>query len=1247
MALEGNSNLLSGLVTGGATAPTAATVAKKASPPNAAATSVAAQIDPDLTTRDMLALIYGQIKENGPAGQHIDSMNTFYEVGVKQIATKLFTTEERIPNDRNKTEEDLEIAEIEFKVDIKDVEIGPPVVTRYGTNVEQMNTPNFSRVNGLTYSGEMYVSADITARAHLKNGKIRERTDEVRKHKIAEIPIMVRSKFCNTYGMPKEALKRIEEDPNDPGGIFVVNGTEWAVEMLENITMNMFHVYKNMYNNEICRGTFISKPGDAFENSHQLLVRYLQSGAITIDMTTEPFKDLQIPFFIMLRLLGMSSQKDMTDHIVHGINNTDTVSLHMMRVLEKSFDVAGKQFESIARETDPTAIINHIAKLVNEAAATPNAAKDDNVQRHINLKTFAQMDKYFLPHIGITMADRMRKARYLTHLIHKLLRVEYEVLESTDRDSYKNKRLHPAGISFSKAFKTDFNMVVIQPIKQALSKQFKNFPFSKVQMSEAVKSAIKPKDLEQLLVQSITSGDKTITVKRTEVINRMASQQVYRKNNGNLISVLNTITTPNTSAGNKQTERADAMRRVHPTYLGFIDVTQSADTGEKVGVNKQKACTAIITGASNSYALKKILLDDDIVIPLENVPPSDITKRKLAKVFVNGDWIGCCEQAHVLARKYRMLRRDGKIDPQISIVWEPLIREVGFWCDAGRIIRPLCIVYNNIAEYMNAFRNKDKTVQFRQWVKFDRKLADQLRAGEIGMRELRDLGVIEYISAEEQENTLLARNINVLRKYQNDVTYQFTHCDIDQAIVGMMTLAAPLANHSNAVRNTYYTNHRKQSTGWFALNWPYRIDKNTFLQYYCETPIVRTFSDNFTYPNGTNCIVALCIYDAFNQEDSTDGNQTSIDRGMMNGSRFNFERTELAEKERFGNPDFARTMDIKRDASYEKIENGIIKEGSIVEKGDVLIVKTLQLQKPADRDKSIYVDRSIVYKYEQPAYIDRVVVSRNADEIQMCKVKLRESRPLIVGDKVASRTGNKGIVGKLMPGIDMLYDEDGMTPDLIVNAHSIPTRMAVNQIIECAMATIAVHEGVIVDGTQFIEQDIDGMMEKLEKYGLKFGYKRLYNGRTGDAIDTLTFMGPTTYQRLMKFVIDDAYVVRNAPNNPLTHQPLEGKQQDGGLRLGEMEKDCILVNGKARGLHQKFYRDSDGFTDYICRNCNDAAIVNEERGIYMCKRCGDMADPVRNPTSYVATVFRHEANAMGIGMKKHVVPYEFRRDSSR
>ncbi|AMN82980.1 DNA-directed RNA polymerase beta subunit [Faustovirus] len=1217
---------------------------KKQSSVNSEVIGLSGSIDPTLTTRDMLALLHGQIKENGPAGQHIDSMNTFYEVGVKQIATKLFTAEERMPNDRNKTEEDLEIAEIEFKVDIKDVEIGPPVVTKYGTNVEQMNTPNFSRVNGLTYSGDMFVSANITARAHLKNGKTRERVDEVKKHKIAEIPIMIRSKFCNTYGMPKEALKRIEEDPSDPGGIFVVNGTEWAVEMLENITMNMFHVYKNMYNNEICRGTFISKPGDAFENSHQLLVRYLQSGAITIDMTTEPLKDLQVPFFIMLRLLGMSSQRDMTDHIVHGINSTDTVSLHMMRILEKSFDVAGKQFESIAGETDPTAIVNHIAKLVNEAAATPNAAKDDDVQRYINLRTFNMIDKYLLPHIGITAADRIRKARYLTHLIHKLLRVEYEVLESTDRDSYKNKRLHPAGISFSKAFKTDFNMVVIQPIKQALSKQFKNFPFSKVNLAEAVKSAIKPKDLEQLLVQSITSGDKTITVKRTEVINRMASQQVYRKNNGNLISVLNTITTPNTSAGNKQTERADAMRRVHPTYLGVIDVTQSADTGEKVGVNKQKACTAVITGASNSYALKKTLLDDSSVIPLENVAPSDITKRKLAKVFVNGDWIGCCEKAHELARRYRMLRREGKIDPWISIVWEPLIREVGFWCDAGRIIRPLVIVYNNIEEYMTAWRNKDMSVEFKQWIKFDKAVAEKLRRGEVTMRDLRDQGYIEYISAEEQENALLARNINVLRKHQNDVTYQFTHCDIDQAIVGMMTLAAPLANHSNAVRNTYYTNHRKQSTGWFALNWPYRIDKNTFLQYYCETPIVRTFSDNFTYPNGTNCIVALCIYDAFNQEDSTDGNQTSIDRGMMNGSRFNFERTELAEKERFGNPDFARTMDIKRDASYEKIENGVIKEGSVVVKGDVLIVKTLQLQKPADKDKSIYVDRSIVYKYEQPAYVDRVIISRNADDIQMCKVKLRESRPLIVGDKVASRTGNKGIVGKLMPAMDMLYDEDGMSPDLIVNAHSIPTRMAVNQILECAMATIAIHEGVIVDGTQFIEQDIDGMMEKLAKYGLKFGYKRLYNGRTGDAIDTLTFVGPTTYQRLMKFVIDDAYVVRNAPNNPLTHQPLEGKQQDGGLRLGEMEKDCILVNGKARGLAQKFYRDSDGFTDYICRNCNDAAIVNEERGLYMCKRCGDNADPVRNPTSYVATVFRHEANAMGVGMRKHVVPYEFRRN---
>src|SRR5581483_5007802 len=212
-----------------------------------------------------------------------------------------------------------------------------------------------------------------------------------------------------------------------------------------------------------------------------------------------------------------------------------------------------------------------------------------------------------------------------------------EVLESTDRDSYKNKRVHTAGVSLAKMFKTHFNFIVVQEIKKHLVKDFKSTPFSQVQLAESVKAAVNPLDLERVLVQSITSGNKTITVKRNETMNRVSSQSLYHKNDLNVMSTLNTINTTNSSSA-KQNERADEMRRVHPTYLGFIGITQSADTGEKVGMSKQMCVSTSVSEASSSYILKDVLLNDASITPLDDVVrPEDITRDKLAKVFVNGD----------------------------------------------------------------------------------------------------------------------------------------------------------------------------------------------------------------------------------------------------------------------------------------------------------------------------------------------------------------------------------------------------------------------------------------------------------------------------------------------------------------------------------------------------------------------------------------------------------------------------------
>ncbi len=1200
-----------------------------------------ADIDPSITLGDMMAIIFAEIRRKGIAGHHISSMNSFYGAGIKQIVTKVFAVEGRMKNLRDKTDEDRDITEISFRVDFTDINLLQPTTTKYRSGTSQMLTPTMARTKNLTYSADMMMDAQITATAIHKNGATKTRTAEISNLRIASIPCQVGTELCNTYNCSKETLKKMEEDPLNPGGYFIIKGFEWTIDSLENITNNTFHVHKNMHQNEIARGTFLSKPGVDFENSYQVLLRYLNTGAITMEITTNKFDKFEIPYYLIFRALGMTSDRDIINRIVYGVDIDTPVIKMMLEILGKTFDAPDDKFGPIRRSTNPVEIIQFIAQRITETANAAVIKKDDNVAKYLNNNILNIIDRYIFPHIGTGIEHRIRKLDFFGHLINKLLSVVLEITESTDRDSYKNKRVFTAGTSVAKTFKTDFNFVVVQEIKKRLMRDFRMSPFSQVPLAESVKAAINSDDLERLLTQAITTGNKTITVRRNEITNRISSQMLYHKNDLNVKSTLNTINTPNTSAS-KQNERADEMRRVHPTNVGFVDVSQSADTGEKVGMTKQMACTASVCGASSGDALKRTLLEDEQIIHLDDIQPEHITIRKLSKVFVNGDWIGCCEKSHELARQYRIRRRYEDIHYQTTIVWEPLVREIYFWTDVGRLMRPLVIVYNNIEQYIDNWRNGDKSMKFKQWVKLTRQHILDLQSKKKTMDDLRRERIIEYISPEEQENTLIAQNLDVLRAQSDSIQRMFTHCDIDQAIFGVVTLATPLANHSNAVRNTMFTNHRKQSAGWFAFNFAYRIDKNTTLQHYCEWPLISVIADAFSYPNGHNSIILLALHGGFNQEDSITVNRSSVDCGMYNASHYNYEKAELDKGEQFGNPDYARTMDIKKGAIYEYVKDGFITPGTRVKKGYVLVVKVSKIQKPVDQYQ--YVDNSVVYKRDEEVVVSNVVVTRNDEDVVIAKVGLRADRPINVGDKLSSRHGNKGIVAKLELRADMPYCVDGLTPDAIVNAHSIPTRMAVNQIIECMLGCIAARLGGHIDATVFRKHDIAGRIKALADLGIQYGgHRRMYCGRTGEWIDTLMFIGPTTYQRLQKFVIDEHYATRTGPTSASTRQPLDGKNNDGGLRLGEMEKDVLCAHGCMRTLFAKFYTDSDGIDIPICRICGHRAVVNEKMGIYKCKFCGDCADIVNVSSSWVANLFMSEAAAMNAQMTFELAPHIYTR----
>ena len=1259
----------------------------------------AGEEDTSITTDDLMVLIPAAISEKGIVGHHLRSFNAFVSSGLRQIIVDQFEIEVSIQNQRENSEEDRSIKSINVSVEFTDVSVRKPSFDNWSSGRPVALTPNMARIQNLTYAAPLYVNAEITAEAVLHNGSIKRRTETVNDFLVAHFPVMVGSQICTTHMgsdvRSKEQLKRLEEDPLDPGGYFIIKGKEWAVDNLENLLNNSFHVYRNMYQEEIARGSIISKPGDLYENSYRIIVRYLKSGAITFEFSNNIFEGVQLPFYFIFRMLNMTRDYDIVNNIVYGVNRDDPITQHMLEVIEGAFDAKAGIFEDIKHEIDPIELIKQVSLKLNSGITNPDFDKDENALKYILTNTLNRLDVNFLPHIGIDETARPKKLRFLGHLINKLLLVEMGVLDSTDRDAYKNKRIHPAGVSLTKSFKTQFNFAVVMEAKSQFRKAFTSTQFSQVRLADTFRAAIKSDELKHSLVQVIVTGNKTITIRRNEVPNRVSSQQLYHKNDLNIKSQLNIISTANTSSS-KQNERADLMRRVQPSYLGYICPSQSADTGEKVGLVKQMACTATVTEASSGYVLKDIVANDPDFIPIDETQPEDFNDRKLFKIFVNGDWMGACDNGSEFVHKYRMLRRrathDGVgIHPYTTIVWNSLSREIYFWTDVGRMIRPLLIVYNNRKEYdasIDTDKDRDKIkadpdagkefaesklpkladmtkytlirvsdngeriyrknepryeppTPFKQWIKLNRKHIHGLQAQTLTMEELREQGVIEYITADEQENTFIAPSLDDLRAHRSDITTQYTHCDVEQAIFGLLAMSSPANNHTNTTRTTYHTNQRKQTCSWFSLNWPYRIsDKNVFLQNYCDMPLVKTLSDDLTYPAGQNVIVAfMCVGD--NQEDSSIVCKQSIERGMFTGSFFNFKETRLEKGEQFGNPEPEKTMGRKSNAIYDYIdENGFIKPGTIVKKGYVLVVKVARMPKPTP--EFVYIDKSVVYREHEPAIVELVVHPHDDEGAQICKIKLRAIRPLKVGDKLSSRTGNKSICARIVDEVDMPYDERGLRPDIIINPHSIPTRMAIGQTIEGVVGLLAAAKGTVIDATGFRKFDIDATLTELESYGIKnSGMRRMFNGRTGNWFDSFIFTVPNTYQRLMKFAIEQAYAVHRAPTHALTHQPLDGQANDGGLKIGEMEAWVYTAQGASRSLYEKMYNHSDGKDIYICRNCGTRSVVNEARGIYICKMCGDDADICKVASSWASNLFMNEAEAMNVDMELKLNPFTY------
>lgn len=1192
------------------------------------ANSFKINFDNNLTNDDIFLVGDSEIDEKGLVHHHISSANDLYDIGIPQIIKQVFKLKFVVKDIKRSTIEEENIEHVIVKVTFSDVFINKPTMINYNSGKEEILYPIKALRNDRTYKSNLTVSVHIETTAVLKNGSDITNKATVKNFTLCRIPIMIGSKWCNTYKLSKEALMNLHEDPSDTGGYFIIDGNEWVIDCVENILFNKVRIFKNEgYGKEIMRAEFISKPGDFYLNSDQFIVRWLNDGQITIEIRREKLKDIYIPFYLIYRLMGWNTDKQIFDNILFG-DYESPLSKNIDTFLLKAFNVKYNDLSDSRYIYNQNEVLHYFAENIKDTSFHYLDVQE-NPENYKKIYHFLleHMDIHFLQHMGTDKESRNKKLRFLSLVIRKMFLVKLNNMEPTDRDSYNSKRIHAAGTSYAKSFKTYFNASIIQQMKRKIVKDLKSISYFQIDLAGSIRSSVHGADFEKSITQAITAGNRSeITVGKRVRINRLSSQLLNRKNQLNVLSILRQVTATSTESA-KQSERASEMRRVHLSFLGYICVAHSPE-GEKVGINKQLALFSFVTKATISADIKDILLSDDEIYHIDTVDYEDIGFRNLSNVFINGDWIGCCENALYIAEKYRKRRRKFEISPEISIVWDNTQDEVYFWTDVGRVIRPLLIVYNNIQNPELFPKGKE----FMQGIKLTKKHIDDLYAKRISSQDLLKENIIEYISAEEQENMLLAPSYEYLKDNQNNKTMQYTHCDIPQAQLGLTALTSPYANHNQVTRLQYQTSQCKQTCGRPAMNWPYRADKDTFLQYNCETPIVKTISSRYLYPNGSNCIVAIMTNGGYNQEDSVIINKGSIERGLFNGCKLTFKKVELDQREEFANPDITNTIDIK-DACYDKLTNGIIKVGSIVNKGDVIIGKIIKLPRNSD-DNYQYADRSIVYKENEPAIVHDVILDRNEKDERFCKVILRKVRPVDIGDKFSNRSGQKGVCGVLLREEDMPFTESGMKPSIIFNPLGIPKRMTIGQLYESLVGNWCAEKATMTDATIFRKVDIESIATELEDLGLnRYGYHRLYNGVTGEVIDTEIFMGPVYYQRLQKFTVDTQYAFSRGPSDAITNQPLDGKSSGGGLRIGEMERDVLCSHGVSRFLSEKFFNHSDGYTEYVCR-CGKAAVVNIKRGIYKCVYCRDNADIVAYPTSWSSKLFMQEMETMNVGIRR-------------
>lgn len=1181
------------------------------------------------TQKDLEKIVDSYFLTHNVSDHHIESYNYFVSSVLPHLVKRLAPI---VIERQHKVGKDLR--NMKYTLTFENVYFG-------GCNSDSVSTsdrvipifPDEVRKRHLSYECPVYILIrfEVRIRDPNKNGGTETVNEEMHHVKIGKLPVMVKSLFCNLKTISERELFLKNECPDDSGGFFIMNGIERVYVLQERWATNTFHIsYKNgLYETEVrCVRAFCSKP------SSILYVRYDKT---RFHITLMPCLKSELPFFLVVSALGLPIESAVVAIL------GDQMSKNYIQTLGATIDDYWACISPSEKSTEADEEPNKndpflcIYERCNIAKTRLSKVDDNQSAKHQRVDDILSNELlHFFPNFTpIQKTNNLRKAYYLCYIVKRMLWCIHGEIDVDDRDHFAHKRLDTVNDFFSDVIASCLSCVHLNYTKILSGACEKGVERPNIAHGTPVDSILR-------LSKSIAKGNWNMGKGKHASRNGVTLPLSSYNYTSRLSCIHGIVSTPIGREG-----KLTGPRLLHGTHWGMVCPVETPE-GQACGLIKRLAIMSRISNTYSPYSVISFCVKHEDFLLLDNMIPQNIHQGY--KVFVNGAWIGNVKEGKDSQFVYflRNKRRNGILSFETSIAHDSSLKEVRIHTDSGRILRPLLVVKeesNELALNHDMLRGLiERTITFDKLV---------------------ESGVIEYLDTDEEEQTLIAISVD---KLKDDEYGKATHCEIDPStILGVSASSNPFPDHNQGPRNTYQASMGKQAVGIPISSFLNRMESLSHFLWYPQKPLVinrnSVYFGESKYPCGQNLIVAIIPYD--NQEDAIIMSQRLVDFGGCRSSVYVThtltEKPQTTENvvsiERPQPPScFPRYKNTHID------EHGLPSIGRMLKGGDVVIGRTTiskdtlvegaaTTNTPGytprgstsnmtggsyfsfnDNMKATSKDISEVLKRNEDGFVDKAMLTVSQEGYKMAKVRIRSTRFPSQGDKFTSRHGQKGTIATTKRPEDLPFTKEGITPDIIINPNAIPSRMTLGQMLESVFSKLCCMAGDQGDGTPFREHHtVESIESALQQYGFSpSGKEVMYSGETGRRLQARIFIGPVYYKKLKHISADKVHARGRGPVQILTRQPTEGKSNDGGLRCGEMEKDCLVSYGAVSTLRERLFECSDPYRIHVCKKCGMMAKADTRQHVYFCTSCTPNEEIVQLQIPYAFKLLMQELMSMNI-----------------